>query len=78
MKVATTDAGLEDTHAYTSMKGLEQQVPRRWFMSPSLFCARVACKNGSNGWETLLTLSLPRGDGVHIFVSSSVRIACSS
>jgi hypothetical protein len=26
VKVATTDAGLEDTHAYASMEALEQQV----------------------------------------------------
>jgi len=26
VKVATTDAGLEDTHAYTSVEALQQQV----------------------------------------------------
>ena len=26
VKVATTDAGLEDTHAYTSVEALKQQV----------------------------------------------------
>ena len=34
VKVATTDAGLEDTHAYATMEALQQQVGRHAF-SPS-------------------------------------------
>ena len=36
VKVATTDAGLEDTHAYTTMAALEQQVLQMLLMSPAV------------------------------------------